>query len=333
MSTTVIVLLIVVGIVAFVLIAISLGLPVIGGKQSMRSSMTGSVRAIVDSQRQASMAQKGSSRRQVSLMDTAQEGGKVVAKTAIDSRLTLRKKLKYSQWKMSPGVFYSLELAISIVSFLVVSYFFNFILIRLIALLTGHLFMGWLINSAVYKRFKGFDKDYPSFLLSLVGLLKTGMNVIQALQAAAEGLEPESLARLEVETMLERLKLGVPEDQSIGAFGEDIYHEEIELFVQALLLARKVGGNLSDTLDRLAKQVRKRQYFRESANAAISQQRLSIVVILVILFGIMAYMTVVAPDLVMGAVRDEFGWQAIQFCFVVIMLGIFWIRQVTKIRT
>ena len=100
------------------------------------------------------------------------------------------------------------------------------------------------------------------------------MNSLTALQAASEGLDPESLVRQEVELMLERLRMGVPEDQSIGSFGEDIFHEEIELFVQALLLSRRVGGNLSDTLERLAKQVRKRQYFRESASAAFGQQRL-----------------------------------------------------------
>jgi len=330
MSVGIIILVVVVGVIAFMLIAMSLGLPVIGGQQSLKSSMSGNVRAIVDSQRQASMGGvRGGPRKQVSLMDTA---GQNKVKTTVDSRLTLRKKLRFSQWKMNPPVFYLFQLGISVVVFLVVSIFFDFILLRLIALLSGLLFMGFLINNAVHKRFKGFDKDYPSFLLSLVGLLKTGMNTITAIQAAAEGLEGDSLVRSEIETMLERMRLGIPEDQSIGAFGEDIYHEEIELFVQALLLSRKVGGNLSDTLDRLAKQVRKRQYFRESASSAISQQRLSIWVIIVILLGMMAYMAVVTPDLVLGAVKDDFGWQAIQFCVVVILLGMYWIRQVTKIR-
>ena len=126
--------------------------------------------------------------------------------------------------------------------------------------------------------------------------------------------------------------MGVPEDQSIGAFGEDIYHEEIELFVQALLLSRRVGGNLSDTLDRLAKQVRRRQYFRYSAYHSVGMQRGSIWLILLVLVFMLGYIYFVSPELVVGAWSDDVGWQVWQMGILTILTGIFWIRQVTKIR-
>jgi Flp pilus assembly protein TadB len=180
------------------------------------------------------------------------------SKKASDSAITIEKKLKWAQWSMNVTLFHSIEAGLSFISFLLGTLLFG-PLVLLACLSVGPITMRALLNRAVENRFLSFDKDYPSFLLSLVGLLKTGMNPMSAIEAASKGMEEHSLVKQEVDVMLERLRYGVPEDQSIGSFAEDIYHPEVELFVQALLLSRAVGGTLSDTLDRLARQVRKRQ--------------------------------------------------------------------------
>lgn len=248
------------------------------------------------------------------------------------SALTLEKKLKYAQWKMSPLIFRVLLISISVIVFAITSQLFHLV-IQIFSLFSGFLVMNWAINRAVSKRFRAFDADYPQMLLSLVGLLKTGMNPLQALESAAKALDDGSLVRTEIEAMMLRVRYGVPEEKSIGAFGEDIFHPEIELFVQALLLSQRVGGGaLSNTLDRLAKQVRKRQYFRMSAHAAIGMQRGSIWFIVAILAALEVYLYFVYPQAIVEAVNDPFGWLVWQAGGLLICLGIFWISQVTKIK-
>ena len=192
--------------------------------------------------------------------------------------------------------------------------------------------MNWLLNRRIDRRFERFDADYPQFLLAFVGMLKTGLNPIQGLQAAAEGLEESSLVREEVQIMLERLRMGVSEERSIGSFGEDIHHPEIELFVQALILSRRVGGNLSATIDRLSKQVRRRQFFRRSANAAVGLQRGSIWFILGILMALEGYLYFVWPECVTITWTHPTGRSVAQAGLTGIVIGLFWIRQVTKLR-
>ncbi|MCB0310479.1 MAG: type II secretion system F family protein [Bdellovibrionales bacterium] len=284
------------------------------------------IRNIVASQRNSAMF--GGRGQSATIFDTAKAN---TVQRKVTSRLDLRKKLKYAQWSITPVMHRVAMLIISLLAFGLVSLKFN-IVMQLFSLLAGPIFMSWLLNFAIEKRFKAFDSDYPQFLLSLVGLLKTGMNPMGAIEAAAESLENDSLLRHEVILMNERLRFGVSEDKSIGSFGEDIFHPEIELFVQALLLSRRVGGNLSDTLDRLAKQVRKRQYFRQSANAAVGMQRGSIWVIIFILVALEGYLLLIYPQAVTGAWKDELGWSVWQFGIMVILLGIYWVRQVTKIR-
>ncbi len=327
-GTVIFIIVIVVFLAAFFIAAHLLGLPLLGRAGGSSSSVTSSIRTIVSAQRYSNFDNK--QKKQVSVMDTA---GESRAKRVSDSRLTLTKLLKYARWRIPPLIYRLLQVMISTTALVFVTVVIDLnVVMKAMSLLTGPILMNWLLNTAVLTRFNAFDRDYPAFLLSLVGLLKTGMDSIGALQASAEGLEDDSVVKSEVQLMIERLRLGISEEQSIGSFGEDIFHPEIELFVQALLLSRRVGGTLSDTLERLAKQVRKRQYFRQSARAAVGQQRGSILGILGILVFLEGYIYIMAPDLITAGLEDPLGWQIWQVGITVILLGMFWIRQVTKMK-
>jgi tight adherence protein B len=189
-----------------------------------------------------------------------------------------------------------------------------------------------LINRRIEKRVQLFDRDFAQFILSVVGMLKTGLNPIQAIEAASENLDEQSIVRRQVELMLERLRVGVSEERSIGAFGEDIDQPEIELFVQALMLSRRVGGSLSDTLDRLSKQIRKRQQFKISAVGAVSMQRGSIWAIIAVILGVQMYMLIFTPAMVLGAWTDPrlAGWA--QGSLIITAAAVFVLKRITNIR-
>jgi Flp pilus assembly protein TadB len=256
------------------------------------------------------------------------EGGQLKMSS---SELTLEKKLTYAQWKMTPRTY-------KIYCALITAFFFMIALLKLnflwwtISLFSGSGIMATLVARSMSKRFKQFDRDYAPFLLSLVGLLRTGMNPLQALGTASASLESDSLVRFEVELMLERIRAGAPEDKSVGAFGSDVAHPEIELFVQALLLSMRVGGTLSDTLERLSKQVRRRQYFRSQAVAAIGLQRGSIWFIVAIQVGLMSFIYFILPKFITESVSNPMGWQVWQFGIFVMFMGMFWVSKVSKIR-
>lgn len=264
--------------------------------------------------------------------DELGEQGQDGAMPVSDNKLTLEKRLKFAQLSaVPPYVFALAQIAISVMGFLTARIWF-YLPLQIIALSLGPLIVNGFINNRMNSRFKRFDRDYPQFLLSFVGMLKTGLNPMQALEACAANLEDRSLVRQEVELMLERLRLGVSEERSIGSFGEDINHPEIELFVQSLLLSRRVGGNLSEVVDRLARQVRKRQHFRASAVAAVGLQRGSIMFIMAILVSLEGYLYLMWPECVILTWTDPVASKVAQGGLCMILFGLWWVAQVTKIR-
>jgi Flp pilus assembly protein TadB len=122
------------------------------------------------------------------------------------------------------------------------------------------------------------------------------------------------------------------EEQAINSFAEDVAHPELELFVQSLLLSRKVGGTLSTTLERLAKQVRKRQQFRKQAKAAVGMEQGSIYAIAFIMSGLLAYLTWASPELVLPALKHPVGNKIFQSGLTGIIIGFWWSKQVTNIK-
>jgi tight adherence protein B len=301
------------------------------------SAQTASLRSLVQAQRnQNELLKETGAQSQRKVKDNlafvaAEDPNLSRKKLAQSSALTLEKRIKYAQWKITPIQFRAIQVLITIAVFLLARAQLALPMQLLALFLTPSIVMSFL-NKAMEKRFMAFDADYPVLLLSYVSLLKTGMSTIAGLEAAAKGLDPGSLVRSECELLIERLRLGLTEEQAINSFGDDIAHPELELFVQSLLLSRKVGGTLSTTLERLAKQVRKRQQFRHQAKAAVGLEQGSIYAIAVIMSLLMGYMVWASPDLVLPALKNEFGAKIFQGGLTLIIIGFWWSKKVTNIK-
>lgn len=303
---------------------------------SLRKTTQSNLRNLVNSQRQAFKEGQGKFGNRIDGKTTlavaaAAEGEVSREQEEAKSKVILKMKLKYAKLPILPIHFRIFQIVLT-VFFLVPSVVFQSKIFILLGLALGIVLSNSALDYLVEKRFNAFDKDYPVMLLSLVGLLKTGLNTLSALEAAAKGLPEEALVRREVELMLERIRLGLDESQAIGAFGEDIPHPEIELFVQALLLSTTVGGKLSDTLERLSKQVRMRQQFRKQAVGAVAMERGSTYVIGAIMSALMVYLSYSSPELVLPAFKDPLGQKLFQWGISVIVLGFLWSRKVSNIK-
>lgn len=255
---------------------------------------------------------------------------KVVERKA-NGKYTLRQQMIYANWHFPPVLFEILRWTVAIMFFTLSMTFFKPFLSVVLGWI-GYLIVSSFLERAIKKRFEAFDKDYPTFLQTVVSLLKSGMNALSAIESAAEGLEDSSLLKFETKKMLDRLKMGAGEEKAIGNFGASINHPEIELFIQTILLGKNLGGSLSTTLDRLAAQVRKRQYFRRSAISAIAQQKGSLWIILIIFTLLIVVMGIRAPELFSDALKTNGGHIALEGGISVVLLGIYWIKQIIKIK-
>lgn len=335
MNLTLIIIILVVLMAAIggLVVFLTVGSPFGGEKLTTQSAVSSNLRSLVQSQR-AQKSRTDESTEQIErhnlALAAAAESGLSRKRTSGSSRMTLEKRLRFGHWPITPWQFRLIQFLAFIVIFVPVSRHGTISTI-LLTFLAPVVVSGFL-EMSIKRHFKAFDDDYPVILLSYVSLLKTGMNTINGLEAAAKGLDPDSVVRAEVELLVERLRLGLTEEQAINSFGEDIAHPELELFVQSLLLSRRVGGTLSATLERLAKQVRKRQQFRQQAVAAVGMERSSIYMIAVIMSLLLGYLAFASPELIFPAFSHPLGNKIFQTGISLIILGFYWSSKVTNIK-
>lgn len=295
-----------------------------------------SLRNLVSAQRlkQNSFVKEDSSQEEDGLnlaIAAAAEAGFNRSKSDASAKLTIAKKLFYADWSIKDWQFKLIMALITLTVCIPVKMVGMPILTGLVCLMTPLLCIS-VLDRSMNKRFERFDADYPVLLLSYVSLLKTGMSTISGLESAAKGLDPDSSVRIEVEVLVERLRLGLSEEQAINAFGETINHPELTLFVQSLLLSRRVGGTLSSTLERLARQVRKRQQFRKKAKSSVAMEAGSIVMISIVMTLLLVFLAISSPGLVMPALSHPFGQKVFQAGISLVAIGFFWSKKITNIK-
>jgi len=246
----------------------------------------------------------------------------------------LERRLKYAQVSINPLQFRLIILAATAAIYLSLLSIprLNSIIQIIIAVWGGSLLVNYYINRRTKIQFDAFDKDFAPFIMAFVGLLKSGMNLMAGMEAASERLGPDSLLRMEVIRMLERLRFGVNEDFAIGSFAEGVDHPDIELFVQAMLLSKQVGGSLSNTLERLARQARRRAQFRLQAQAAVGQQRGSVWAILAIVALVQTMLYFQMPDVILAGLRSDIGFVVWQVAFLIAWFSVWLVGRITKIK-
>jgi len=246
-------------------------------------------------------------------------------------RASLSQKIVFANWTITPAQFRILKYSITAIIGVGFYFVLEIPLIITAFLLTPKL-VDSTLNRALKKRFNNFDKDFPDYLMTLVSRLKSGMNILQAMQSGVESMEDSSLLKQEVDLMLERIRVGYQEEKALSVFAEDIPHPEIELFTQVVILNKKVGGNFASTLERLAKQVRRRQEFRRKAVSVVSEQRGGALFISGIMGALLVFMALSNPELIEGCFTNYAGRIASQFGLSMVIFGFYLSRVVTNIK-
>lgn len=179
------------------------------------------------------------------------------------------------------------------------------------------------------KRLKAFETLLPDGLTMVSGSLQAGASLNMAL----ESLVKEQPAPLNQEFMLflREQRIGVDFDTSLKHMERRIPIQDFQMFTAALRISREVGGNLAETLDRLADTLRRKATMEGKIDALTGQGRMQGYVMsgLPIFLGLLLYF--LEPESMSLLFTDPRGWAVLTVVVVMEILGFFFIRKVVTI--
>jgi tight adherence protein B len=205
----------------------------------------------------------------------------------------------------------------------------------------GNLFVGLLLAVAAVlvprlilaqraaTRRRRFGDQLDSTLQLLAGSLRAGYGLTQAMDAvASEAPVPTSdeFSRVVVETRLGRDML-----DAMMAMSRRMDNSDMLWVAEAIGIQQRVGGDLSEVLETVAKTVRERAQIHRQVRALSAEGRISAVILVAAPFVLVGVLTVLSPGYLDDLYMTSLGRLLMMAGAALMIFGVVWVRRIIKI--
>jgi tight adherence protein B len=152
-----------------------------------------------------------------------------------------------------------------------------------------HLLLQWCRG----RRIRAAERQFPLAVDALASAIQAGQSLPQAIELLARDM-PAPIGP-EFAQFLREMAVGLPFDQALSALSERLGMRDVEIFVAAVQIQYRTGGNLSETLRGIANTIRERLRIRGEIQALTSQQRISAYIVSALPICIALALRVMSP--------------------------------------
>lgn len=187
-----------------------------------------------------------------------------------------------------------------------------------------------IINAKRNKRLAKFEEQLPEALDIMTRALQAGHPFNETLHLVAEELD-DPIAK-EFGLVFADINYGADVRTAFLNLLERVPSMSLMTLVTSVLVQRETGGNLAEILGKLSALVRGRFRFQRKVRTLSAEGRMSAWVLALVPFVLFAVISVTTPDYLPVLVYDPTGRQLIGGAFVMMVLGILWIRRLIRIE-
>lgn len=197
------------------------------------------------------------------------------------------------------------------------------------------LLVGWLAQHAfltirIGRRRAAFGEQLPDVLQLIVGSLRSGFSLAQAIDAVVrDGTQP---AASEFSRALAETRIGVDLEDGLTHVADRMHCEDLRWVVMATRIQREVGGNLAEVLTNTVDTMRERAQTRRHVRALSAEGRLSGYIIVSLPIALGAWLTLSKPQYMSPLFTTPIGVMMVAACVGLIIVGAFWIRVLIKVE-
>lgn len=203
---------------------------------------------------------------------------------------------------------------------------FGGILFGLLAALLPPAILKWLQR----RHLKALDEQLVPGIQTLASGVRAGLNLVQSMQLVArDGPKP---LKQEITHLLQEYEFGVALDDAMSNAATRIGSGDYRLLFSALQTHRQRGGDLGETLDRIAESIREIQRLEKRLDSLTAQGRATArwlgvmpLVVLAMLF------LLIDPDGVRALFLDPLGKMMLAGVLVLNALGFLWVRKIMAV--
>ncbi|HEX7744933.1 MAG TPA: type II secretion system F family protein, partial [Micromonosporaceae bacterium] len=196
--------------------------------------------------------------------------------------------------------------------------------------------MGWLA-AGMYRRVragrrrKAFTDQLPNALQLIVGSLKSGFSLAQAVDAVVQDSPPGPLT-VELGRAMAEVRLGSDLDDAMERAAQRVDNEDLAWAVMAIRIQRDTGGNLAEVLETTVETLRERDRLRRQVHALSAEGRLSAYVLIGLPIVMFIWMLLVRREYLSTLWTTPIGLVMLAGAAVLMAIGTFWMARWLKVE-
>jgi len=180
------------------------------------------------------------------------------------------------------------------------------------------------------QRMQRIGLQLPDALDLMARAMQAGHAFSSALRlVGTEGPQPIAGEFLAV---FDEINFGIPLDKALGDLAVRVSTSDLRYFVVAVLIQRDTGGNLAEILGGIAALIRERQKLMGSIRVLSAEGRLSAWILSILPFALALVISFVNRDFIAKLWTDPLGIRLAGFALALMLIGIWWMWRMVKIR-
>lgn len=186
------------------------------------------------------------------------------------------------------------------------------------------------LSRARSRRLASFEEQLPDALIVMARALRAGHPFSDAMHLVAEEMA-EPIAG-EFRTTFMEINYGGDVRGAMLGLLRRVQSVTVMIFVTSVLIQKETGGNLAELLDGLAAVVRDRFRFHRKVRTLSAQGRMAAWILSLLPFVLAGVLSLVSPKFLPMLTQDPIGRQLVVGAFVMIVIGILWMRKIVRIE-
>ncbi len=180
------------------------------------------------------------------------------------------------------------------------------------------------------KRLRSFNDNLSNVLDLLVGSLRAGQGLLNALSVVAQEM-PVPVGP-EFERVVRETSLGYSVNDALAHLVERVGSPDLELVVTSISIQNEVGGNLAEVLSTISETIRQRVQLMGEIRSLTSSQRMTGTMLSLLPFGLATVMMLINPGYMMPMFQP--GWPLLipAAAVVLIVFGNLVMRRIARLE-
>lgn len=180
------------------------------------------------------------------------------------------------------------------------------------------------------RRMNRFEEQLPEALDIMARALKAGHPFTETLNLIAEEMnEPISS---EFGRVFSDLNFGMPLKTAFQGMLVRVPSMSLHTLVTAVLIQRESGGALAEILDKVAGVIRSRFKLQRKIKTLSAEGRMSAWVLAMVPFVLALAMSITSPNYLPILLQEPLGRKLILGAFVMLIIGVVWIRKIIRVE-